>query len=386
MAFQTMNKILISIAFVCCLLIFPYYGLSQDSLMLKGQLSGWGNLNGNNDLPVWSGVRYIPSLNYSIKKASNRMFDMEVSVNAYGSLGFHPFDTAAVSGKIKPYRLWARYSTSQFELRLGLQKINFGSASMLRPLMWFDQLDARDPLQLTDGVWGLLGRYYFINNANLWLWGLYGNNESKAWETGKTNRHFPELGGRFQTPVPKGEMAVSYHFREADTRNMNAGVIPLAQIPENRLGLDGKWDVGIGLWFEGSWTHKSKNIGIFTNQEILNLGTDYTFGLGNGLNMVFENLFVSYDRKAFDMQNSVFFTGTSLSYPIGMVDNLSTIFYYDWTSRNLYSFLNWKRQFNKISFYIMAFWNPQEYKMPQQNETGNLFAGKGFQLMLVYNH
>ena len=68
-----------------------------------------------------------------------------------------------------------RYSSDQFELRLGLQKINFGSASMLRPLMWFDQMDPRDPLHLTDGVWGLLARYYFLNNANIWLWGLYGN-------------------------------------------------------------------------------------------------------------------------------------------------------------------------------------------------------------------
>jgi len=56
--------------------------------------------------------------------------------------------------------MWIRLSTKQFELRAGLQKINFGSATLLRPLMWFDKIDPRDPLQLTDGVYALLARYY----------------------------------------------------------------------------------------------------------------------------------------------------------------------------------------------------------------------------------
>jgi len=54
-----------------------------------------------------------------------------------------------------------------------LQKINFGSATLFRLLMWFDRIDPRDPLKLTDGVYGLLLRYYFHNNTNIWLWGLY---------------------------------------------------------------------------------------------------------------------------------------------------------------------------------------------------------------------
>lgn len=35
--------------------------------------------------------------------------------------------------------------------------------------MRFDQVDPRDPLKLTDGVRGLLGRYCFLNNADIWL-------------------------------------------------------------------------------------------------------------------------------------------------------------------------------------------------------------------------
>jgi len=113
-------------------------------------------------------------------------------------------------GHDKPYRFWARYSAKQVELRIGLQKINFGSASMLRPLMWFDQVDPRDPLMLTDGVWGILGRYYFLNNANIWLWGLYGNDNRKGWEIFNSQKTIPEFGGRLQIPVPKGESGFSF--------------------------------------------------------------------------------------------------------------------------------------------------------------------------------
>ena len=52
-----------------------------------------------------------------------------------------------------PTAAWLRLSTSRFEARVGLQKINFGSATLFRPLMWFDSLDPRDPLQITDGVY-----------------------------------------------------------------------------------------------------------------------------------------------------------------------------------------------------------------------------------------
>jgi hypothetical protein len=362
------------------------WGMAQDSLQFSGQLSAWALYNPDIALPVYMGGRYIPQLNYGIQLPKGSMVDFEASVNINGLIGFHPFDTTNTDGKMKPYRLWARYSTQQFELRLGLQKINFGSASILRPLMWFDKLDPRDPLQLTDGVWGLLARVYFLNNVNIWLWGLYGNEEPKTWEIGKTNRHYPEVGGRIQSPVPRGEAAISYHFRIADTRSPDSIFAAYAEIPESRIGLDGKWDLGVGLWVEGSWISKGKDIGSFTNQEILNAGMDYTFGIGNGLHMMIEQLVISYDLKPFEFSNAMTFTGLSLSYPMGLFDNLSAIVFYDWTNESLYNFVNWQKQFNRISLYFMAFWNPEDYRIPLQEESGNLFAGKGIQVMVVFNH
>ena len=359
---------------------------AQDTLMVKGQLSVWGNFSPSNDLPVWLSGRLIPVFQFQNKLKKNRSIDFEGSANVYGSIGSHPVDSVYSNGKIKPYRAWARYSTSQLELRVGLQKINFGQAVMLRPLMWFDQLDPRDPLQFTDGVWGILGRYYFMNNANLWFWGLYGNEKAKTWEIGKTSQRIPEFGGRFQTPVKNGEAAISYHFREAETNELPGVISTVSHVPENRIGLDAKWDLGVGLWFEGDWINKGKSTGKFTNQEIVTTGIDYTFAIGNGLNLVYEQMVMANNDKAFDFTDAVFLSATSVNYPLGLSDHLSSMFYYDWKNRNLYNFINWKHQFKNYYFYLMAYSNPKYFNLPQQSGAGALLSGKGFQIMLVYNY
>jgi hypothetical protein len=145
------------------LLMFSFAILSnaQDTLIFKGQLSAYTHYNPTNELQLWTGGRYIPQLNYIINLPQKNLIDFEASANIYGNVGMEPFSQFETDGNLKPYRAWARYSGKQFELRMGLQKINFGSAMMLRPLMWFDQVDPRDPLQLTDGVWGLLGKVLF---------------------------------------------------------------------------------------------------------------------------------------------------------------------------------------------------------------------------------
>jgi hypothetical protein len=362
-------------------LVLPFNCFAQDSISFKGQLSAWALYSGTNNLPLYAGARYIPQLNFNQSLRGNSHIDFEASLNLNGSVGFRPFDSLKTTVQIKPYRLWARYSSNQFELRVGLQKINFGSASLLRPLMWFDQVDPRDPLKLTDGVWGVLGRYYFLNNANIWLWSLFGNKNQKGWELSATNIKYPEIGGRIQIPVPAGEAALTYHHRMADTGNPGRVVPYYNNVSENRIGFDMKLDMVIGFWLEGSWTTNNKDLGIFTNQEILNAGTDYTFGIGNGLYVVYEQLLSASDQKPFKS-----FSLLSLSYPVGLNDNISCIVYYDWKNNNVYNFLNWQKQFKNITLYLMGYWNPMEYKIPTQGEGENIFAGRGVQVMLVYNH
>lgn len=374
---------------IVCLILWTVLvlkGSAQDSLNSLGQLSAWANYNANNKLSLNGGIRYIPTLDYDLKLHKDRLIDFEGSANIFGTAGFRPFDSSDFRGKIKPYRLWARYSTHQFEFRTGLQKINFGSATLLRPLMWFDQIDPRDPLQLTDGVWGALARYYFLNNANIWLWGLYGNKNPKGWELIKTNSTIPELGGRVQWPVPRGEAAISYHHRVADSRNFYDTLYQYAKIPENRIGFDAKLDLVVGCWFEGSWINKSKDMGMYTNQEILNLGADYTFGIGNGLTAIFEQLIAAYDKTPFAFGNTLTFSMLNLTYPVGIFNNLNLIIYYDWTNNAAYNFINWQMQFDKISLYLMGYINPKNYKIPTQGSAENVYAGSGIQFMFVYNY
>src|SRR6056297_1659755 len=138
----------------------------------SGQIIGWTNLNFGDEFTSQSGLRYIPELSSEYLINKTWKLDAEASANIYG-VGTYAADQWDSDRKIKPYRLWLRLSSDRFIVRGGLQKINFGSASLLRPLMWFDQIDPRYPLQLTDGVYGLLTKYYFLNNANIWFWVLY---------------------------------------------------------------------------------------------------------------------------------------------------------------------------------------------------------------------
>ncbi len=376
---------------ICLLGLFlaipgSFFAQASDSLMFKGQLSAWTLYNGGLDLPIHMGGRYIPQLNYEVKMPDDKQIDFEASANISGNFGFKPFDTISSYGTIKPYRLWGRYSTRQLEVRVGLQKINFGSANLLRPLMWFDEVDPRDPLNLTDGVWGVLARYYFLNNANLWLWSLYGNEDPRGWDFAGTNQGIPEFGGRFQSPIPAGEAALSYHYRISDTRGVNAALPDYAKVKENRIGFDARFDLVVGFWLEASWINSNEDLGVFTNQELINIGVDYTFGVGSGLYVIFEQLLVAYDQKAFQFQNTTNFSLASVSYPIGLFDNISGIIYYDWENNNIYNFINWERTFKHLTMYLMAYWNPDDYRIPTQESTQNLYAGRGIQLMLVFNH
>lgn len=377
---------------VALFFIFSVNAFGQDSASIektsfefKGQLSTWAHFNTDNSYPLYLGGRYIPQANYEYHLPKSNLFDFEVSANIAGDAGIHFFDSSEFNADINPYRAWGRYSNNQFEFRVGLQKINFGTAVMLRALRWFDQVDARDPLRLTAGVWGGLIRYYFLNNANIWIWGLYGNENLKGVELIKSNRQIPEFGGRIQFPVPLGEAGLSYHHRQADFSDYRLMTNSVVDIPENRAGIDAKWDLIVGVWFEGVWVHKQRALGIINNQEIITWGTDYTFSIGSGLNVVLEHMLFSNDEKAFNFSNTNNTTALSLNYPIGMFDNLSAIVYYDWNNKNMYNFLNWHKSFDRTTFYVMGYWNPKNISMPAGGYQ-NSYGGKGIQLMFVYNH
>jgi hypothetical protein len=353
---------------------------------LSGQASAWVTVR-SDDTQV--GLRYIPELSY----ARQLWETYEISAEAAAKIQWFSryddeWDRIEKDSDVDSYRLWVRFASSQYEARAGLQKISFGSATLLRPLMWFDSIDPRDPLQLTDGVYGVLGRYYFLNNANIWVWGLYGNDDLKGWETIPSYEREIEFGGRVQMPVPAGEMGLSYHHRRVNPKGsvFGARYPDQGKFPEQRIGLDGKWDIGVGLWLEGTVTRQDLDVPAPRYQKLFTVGTDYTFDIGNGPHLLLEQ-FVGVDTKnLFGSGDSQSISALLADYPLSLLDTVSAIVYYDWEIDNWSGFLTWRRSYDQWQIHLSAFRNPDRDTITQDGTTGSSFSGNGVQLMLVFNH
>jgi len=363
-------------------------GGQQVRFRMEHQITGWGTMNFDDPFKYQAGVRYIPGINVTDSLMKNCTLDGEVSVNSWYSASFPDKSTDHENYAVNPYRVWLRFSTPRLEIRAGLQKINFGSASVLRPLMWFDRMDPRDPLRLTDGVYGLLGRYYFQDNTNIWLWALYGNTKPRGWDAVPSESKVPEFGGRFQFPVPRGEVALTIHRRKSDFTEFSLSAPGTADttFPEEKFAMDGKIDVGIGLWGEFVIKHNNKANGVLKEWETyLNAGFDYTFPAGNGLTVATEYFRYRSETGWRENRTDVNYSVLTFNYPIGIMNNAMAMFYYNWEAKEWYRFLSLQRKYDYWTFFLMAFWNPDQFGLYAEDSTGNLFAGKGFQFMAVVN-
>jgi len=369
------------------LLLCPSFVFSQ-TVGIRGMLFGWLTANFSGKAEGQAGLRYLPEFSFETFLSDSSSLDAEFALSAQGSSLFGSGRETISESEVDLYRLWLRYASSRFELRAGLQKINFGTATIFRPLMWFDRIDPRDPLQITKGVYGLLSRYYFLNNANIWAWILYGNTDAKGWEILGTREESFEYGGRIQTPLFKGEIAFTYHHRQADLFNSPYFFIPEIDpiVPENRFALDGKWDIGIGLWFEGTLIHQDTDVLPFTHRHLLTVGLDYTFDVGNGLHILGEHFIQENANKAFSTGEGLDFSSLSVNYPFGLLDNFSGMLFYDWKNKEYSRYISWQRTYDKWRFYVIGFWNPERLLIFPERATHTLFAGKGFQIMVVFNH
>jgi len=345
----------------------------KDSLNFQTQVSLFGLLNPSNAVLVNAGVRIIPQLDYLRDYSQDRRISAEVSANVNLNAGIGP-SYLNFAGSIGLYRAWARFSTQRNEIRAGLQQINFGSASLLRPLQWFDGLNPTDPLRLTNGVWGILDRMYFKNNSTLWLWGLYGNPDKRVWDLAIHTAPLPELGFRFQQPVPMGEMAVSLNHRTVET-----SVGATSRYQETKIGLDGKWDVGPGLWFEDSFTATSQASPLHAGWNSLTVGSDFTPEGLDGLSFTFEHML---NTTYSNVTNSSNLSALSATWPINIFNRLSGIVLYSWEANYWFRYLTWSADFDRSSFYVIGFWNPNLTSSILSLGSGS-FSKYGFQLMYV---
>lgn len=376
----------IKITFVLLLNLLRLMAQNDSTkIMFNGQITTWGVSQLSSPLPIQLGTRFVPTLLGDFSE-----FDFEASLNINSSINFTGLQFDTIMGQFKPYRVWARYSGENWEVRAGLQKINFGTAKMFRPLMWFDAMDVRDPLQLTDGVYGVLGKYFFENNANLWAWGLLGNKNPKGYEMYGSSQWKPELGGRFQMPLGAGEIALSSNFRKINVPNLVSS-IPNNDylLDESRIGLDGKWDVGVGLWFETSVniTDKKNNLipTVSKVQDMWNIGADYTFPIGNGVGVTVEYFRYHSGEQFLVNGNTLNLIGSMFTYPLSILDNLSAMVFYVPGPDLLFNYVSWSRTYDNWSWYAIGFWNPTTPLAISQRQGTNIFAGKGVQLMVNYN-
>jgi hypothetical protein len=364
---------------------------------LRGQVSGW--ITGSTDDGEHyhnGGIRYIPHYTFLQPIDGGSFFDLDVSLNGWAAFGS---GEDADDADLELYRLTARFATPRTETRIGLQRINFGPALLLRALRWFDSLDPRDPLQLTDGVYAARFRYVASSNASLWLWGLYGNDDPMGIELLPREEERPEFGGRLQLPVPGGEVAFTYHNRE-----VNGAPLFIHDFIENRFAIDGRWDIEIGIWLEAVLQHQDLHdifiaaphydidpaIGNPYNPykwaKIMTLGADYTLGVGNGIHVLCEHMAFAFSEKTLGWENDQQTSAYSINYPIGYLDNLTAIGFYSWESNEYYQYIAWQRTWDN---FILQF---SLFHYPDADAPGGLYqsqlpiAGNGGQITAIYNH
>lgn len=397
-----MKKIILTL--LCFnLLLAASSGLS--SLRLKGTVTAYGTAFSN----FSSGGRFIPVIEGDFLPDTSRFIaDFELSADSYAR-----WDTVdQFTPGIKPYRAWIRWAGNQFELRAGLQKITFGKAQLLRTLAWFDNLDPRDPLGLTTGVFAERFRYYFPrSNANIWLWAVQEDLSSTSFylpieHEGLTLAN--QLGGRIELPLGDGEMGLSFNYKNvsADTVTV-AGLAgpgidltltnPL--VKRFQYGVDGKWDREIGFWFEGAYVTERTDFDLmggnaYMNTELamLTLGTDYTIGLGNGLLVMAEymgtaiRVEVDLGGGATHELNFLNFGGLMLSYPLGIFDSVGLMSFMDLDNLNVYAYMFWQRQWDNFTLRLSGALTDFDTGLEMfPGQAGSLSIGNMIQLMAIYD-
>ena len=355
----------------------------------QGQFSTIGDMRKIDDGYVSQiGLRYIPTWSLVVPWPT-ALFDTEISFNINGSFTRQHRGDESTDFDLGPYRFWVRRSTDKLEIRVGLQKITFGPARLFRSLMWFDKLDPRDPLQITEGVWAMRVRRDFPNNVNASVWGLLWNNEPKGWELIPTKKNNVEFGGRFQMPIWKGEIGFSGHNRiigRSDVPSyLNINTMSKAT-PEVKAAIDGFFDIGIGLWFESSVVRANYGADFPNWQSFLTVGSDYTLPIGNGLTVTAEHFIYSIDDKPFSKSNDVQMTGIMAMYPISLFDNISGITFYSWDAKLAYFFISWQHTYDDWTINLNTFFSSNSSETFSFNQSLSDFSSRGIQLMLIFNH
>ncbi len=404
---------ILSAGLICAgLLALPCDGEAQAG-SVRGQASLGGATSSSTEAQRELRFRYQPEWSAAKALSPTLTLDAMAAANLWASTVSPGSGASRSDNGARPYRAWVRLSAPRLEVRAGLQKIAFGSANVFRPLMWFDQVDPRDPLQLSEGVWGVLTRAYLPGNVTAWIWGIVGKEERKGWEVIPTEEGATEGGGRLEIPIGSGEVAATYHRRRFDLAPL--GVVTPgspATGSEDRFAFDGRWDLDFGLWLEAALVRQHSEALEDPWTRALSVGADYTFGIGNGLTVLTEHL----DRESptfaappgsdgpevldsmpqgqpspSDASPDMRLTSFTANYPLGVLDRIAIAVYRDWEGESWLRLVEWRRTYDRWRLHLLGFWNPAQGALLPTTVSGGAarsgtLAGSGFQLIVVFNH
>ena len=355
----------------------------------RGQVSTLGNIHKKSSgYDSHIGIQYVPTWSLVVPWPT-ALFDTEFSLNINSQFNLKNNNENPIDFNLETYRLWLRRSTDVLDIRVGLQKITFGPARLLRSLRWFDHIDPTDPLQLTEGVWGIRAIRYFENNSNIWLWGLFGNSDTKGWEIIPTKKNNLEFGGRFQTQIGNSEIGLSAHNRIVSRRDLPEflEINTMANATnEFRVAIDGYYDIGAGLWFEATYTHTDFGIDHPNWQALFTVGSDYTLSIGNGLTIIAEHFMYNLADKPSHVNNDLHLSAFMAAYQVSILDRFSTIFFYNWDSDLPYVYLSWHRTYDNWTFNLNSFYSSKNASQENYYRSITDFSSRGVQVMLIYHH
>ncbi len=356
------------------------------ALEWRGEASAMGIFGDREQVTPGVRLRYVPEALVTWKARPGLSFDADAAGELQAETRWPRDAPVETDTDASFYRLWASVAGSATEVRAGLQQVDFGSATLLRPLMWFDTLDPRDPLKATAGVWGVRWRQSLPYGAGLWAWGLLGNDERRGWDLLPSSGDEPEAGARLQVPVPRGEVAGAYHHRTAEFALPGTpGAPPMSQeIAEDRFGFDARWDVGIGAWLEGSWTDLRDTPLSGGWQSALCAGGDYTFGVLDGLTVALEHMRLDASDDPLARGTGRDLTAFSVFLRLGVLDTVRGFGFKDWETGADSQVIEVRRTWDHWSVHLLGFRGGDA--LGAFGPDGAFPAGNGGQLMLVYQH
>ena len=309
---------------------------------------------------------YIPIISANKKLSHDSMVDLEWAYRLDRS--YNGDSLEEYHGKL--YRGWLRYTTQFIEARLGLQKVSFGPARVLRQLAWFDTIDLEDPTAQTEGVEAFRFRFFPSNSLAIWTWIMKGESDTLSY------------GGRGELSTNIGEWGFTFH------QDPSKSLQPIGQLgnsifsPHNRLAIDFRYDGVIGLWNESALV-QSDNLEL----DMITVGADYTLSIANGILIMSESMYISIIEK--NSTSSQTLTVLMVNVPVGMGNHIMFISRLDWDENLTYNYLRWSNTYDHYSVNFILSVNPQkeDYNIPAEFLPQTLAEfGTGIQFMFIYNH